>query len=127
MAAIRNLQLDFLGQDPAARLAKLRVSYEVAFSPLERAISRLRFKENIQLCGKYSPEPEDFLFQLAERRFAANGEDVVRRERVFTVNDSILEEGGIPRRADGLCAKVRVTPRLPDPDFNECGFLSSPP
>ncbi len=127
MAAVRNLQLKLLGHDPKARSATVRVSYEVAFSPLERAISRLHFKENIQLCGTFSLDPEDFLFQLAEERFAANGEDVVRREHTVTVDDSILEEDGIPQRPDELYAKVWVRPVLPSPDFKECSLLNSIP
>lgn len=124
MAAIRNPQLQHLGHDPKARSARLRVSYEVVFSLLEREISRLHFKEIIQLCGTFSLDPEDFLFQLAEVRFATNGEDVVRRERLVTVDDSLLEEDGIPQRPDDLYAKLWVTPLFPSSDFEECSLFS---
>ena len=127
MAAIRNLQLKLLGHDPKARSTTRRVSYEVAFSSLEREISRLHFKENIQLCGTFSLDPEDFLFQLAEGSFVANGEDVVRRERIVAVDDSLLEEDGIPQRPDALYAKAWVTPFLPEPDFQECSLFGSFP
>ena len=123
MAAIQKLQLKLLGHDSKSRSATLRVRYEVAFSSLEREISRLHFKENIQLCGTFSLDPEDFLFQLAEDRFVANGEDVVRRERIVAVDDSLLEEDGIPQRPDELYAKVWVTPLLPSSDFQECSLF----
>lgn len=127
MATIQNLRLELLDHNPRNHSATVRVSYQARLSPLECNLKGLRFKEEIQLCGAYSLDPEDFLFQLAESTFPAKRSGVMQRERLVTVDDSMLEDDGIPQRTDELYAKVWVTPLLPETDFDECNLVISYP
>ncbi len=127
MATIQNLRLELIDHNVGNRTAGFRVSYQARLSPLERNLKGLRFKEEIQLCGAYSLDPEDFLFELATAVFQVDRKGVVRRERLITVDDSILEEGGVPQPTEQLYAKVWVTPLLPASDFDECNLMISYP
>ena len=119
MATIRDLKLELIDHDLKSHAATVRVSYEVHLTRLEQCLKNLRFKEDIQLCGAFSLDPEDFLYQLAERTFSAEHNGVVQRERIVTVDDGILEDDGIPQPAGELYAKVWVTPLLPQGDTKE--------
>ena len=127
MATIQNLRLELIDHNRGSRTATFRVSYQARLSPLERNLKGLRFKEEIQLCGAYSLDPEDFLFELATAVFQVDRKGVVRRERLITVDDSILEEGGVPQPTEQLYAKVWVSPLLPASDFDECNLMISYP
>ncbi|MDH3472421.1 MAG: hypothetical protein OEM59_01915 [Rhodospirillales bacterium] len=127
MAAIHDLKIELLGEDRRARTATIRISYQAEFSMLERDMPGLHFREDIQLCGTYSLDPEDFLYQLAQATFAVAGERAVQRERIVTVDSDILEVGGRPQPVDQLYAKLWVTPLLPRPDFKECSLSISNP
>ncbi len=127
MATIQNLRLELIDHNRGSRTATFRVRYQARLSPLERNLKGLRFKEEIQLCGAYSLDPEDFLFELATAVFQVDRKGVVRRERLITVDDSILEEGGVPQPTEQLYAKVWVSPLLPASDFDECNLMISYP
>jgi hypothetical protein len=117
MATIRNLKLQLTGHDAQGQSATIRISYDAELTPLERSFRGLQFKEKIQLCGAFSLDPEDFLYELATVTFAGNGDDKVCRERLVTVSDDILHLDGMPQPTDEVYAKVWVTPVLPHPDF----------
>lgn len=119
MATIRDLKLELIEHDLKTRAATIRVSYELHLTQLEKCVNSLRFKEDIQLCGAFSLDPEDFLYQLAERVFTAEHNGVVQRDRIVMVDDGILEDDGIPQPAGELYAKVWVTPLLPQGDSKE--------
>ena len=90
---------------------------------VERDFAGLQFKEKIQLCGAFSLDPEDFLYELATETFAVNGDDTVCRERRVTVGDEIVHLDGMPEPTDEVYAKVWVTPVLPRPDFQVSSIL----
>ncbi len=117
MATIRDLKLRLVGHSPEDHSATIRISYTAVFTSLERDFAGLQFKEKIQLCGAYSLDPEDFLYELATMTFSGNGDDTVYRERLVTVSDDIVYLDGMPEPTDEVYAKVWVTPVLPRPDF----------
>ncbi len=117
MATIRDLKLRLVGHSPKDQSATIRISYTAVLTSLERDFAGLQFKEKIQLCGAYSLDPEDFLYELATMTFSGNGDDTVYRERLVTVSDDIVYLDGMPEPTDEVFAKVWVTPVLPRPDF----------
>ena len=117
MPTIRDLKLRLIDHSPKDHSATIRISYMAVLTSLERDFVGLQFKEKIQLCGAYSLDPEDFLYELATETFAGNGDDTVYRERLVTVSDDIVHLDGIPEPTDEVYAKVWVTPVLPRPDF----------
>ena len=122
MARIQNLKLQLTGHDPKGQSATIRISYDAELTPLERDFPGLQFKEKIQLCGAYSLDPEDFLYELATMTFAGD-DDTVHRVRDVTVSDDILYLDDMPLLTDEVYAKVWVTPVLPRPDFQSSGLL----
>lgn len=117
MAKIRDLKLELIDRSRRNGRADIRVTYQAELTPLERHLTGLRFKEKIQLCGAYSLDPEDFLYELAPQTFAGRDRDTVRRERIATVCDDILDQNGRLRPSDQVYAKVWVTPVLPEADI----------
>ena len=117
MAKIRDLKLELIDQSRRNGGADIRVTYQAELTPLERHFTGLRFKEKIQLCGAYSLDPEDFLYELATQTFAGKDSGIVHRERIATVCDDILDERGRLQPSDQVYAKVWVTPVLPEADF----------
>ena len=123
MATIRDLKLQLIGHSPMDHSATIRISYTAVLSSLERDFAGLLFKEKIQLCGAFSLDPEDFLYELATETFSGDGDDTVYRERHVTVGDEIVHLDGIPEPTDEVYAKVWVTPVLPRPDFQVSKIL----
>ena len=123
MATIRDLKLQLVGHSPNDHSATIRISYTAVLTSLERDFAGLQFKEKIQLCGAFSLDPEDFLYELATETFAVNGDDTVCRERRVTVGDEIVHLDGMPEPTDEVYAKVWVTPVLPRPDFQVSSIL----
>ena len=123
MATIRDLKLQLVGHSPNDHSATIRISYTAVLTSLERDFAGLQFKEKIQLCGAFSLDPEDFLYELATETFAVNGDDTVCRERRVTVSDDIVHLDGMPEPTDEVYAKVWVTPVLPRPDFQVSSIL----
>ena len=123
MATIRDLKLQLVGHSPNDHSATIRISYTAVLSSLERDFAGLQFKEKIQLCGAFSIDPEDFLYELATETFAVNGDNTVCRERRVTVSDDIVHLDGMPEPTDEVYAKVWVTPVLPRPDFQVSSIL----
>ncbi len=123
MAKIRDLKLELVDQDHRNGSAEIRVSYKAELTPLERHFTGLRFKEKIQLCGAYSLDPEDLLYELAPQTFDGRDSGIVSRERVATVCDDILDENGRLQPSDRVYAKVWVTPVLPEASFQTSGPL----
>ncbi len=123
MAIIRDLKLQLVGHSPKDHSATIRISYTAVFTSLERDFAGLQFKEKIQLCGAFSLDPEDFLYELATETFAVNGDDTISRERHVTVSDDIVHLDGMPDPADEVYAKVWVTPVLPLPDYQVSSIL----
>jgi hypothetical protein len=117
MAKIRDLRLELIDTDPGNRSATIRVIYRAELTPLERDFAGLRFKEKIQLCGAYSLDPEDFLYELATRTFTGEDSGIIRRERIVTVSNDILDENGRLQPTDEVHARVWVTPVLPQSEF----------
>lgn len=124
MAAIYDLDLKLIDHDLATRRATIAITYRAVLAPEERNLPGLCFREIVHLCGAFSLDPEDFLHQLAERRFSFGEANVVHRERMVTIDDSILEEDGIPQPADALYAKVWVLPVLPRGDMRQSPRLT---
>jgi hypothetical protein len=123
MATIRDLKLQLIGHSPKDHSATILISYTAVLTSLERDFAGLQFKEKIQLCGAFSLDPEDFLYELATETFAVNGDDTVCRERRVTVGDDIVHLDGMPEPTDEVYAKVWVTPVLPRPDFQVSSVL----
>jgi len=123
MATIRDLKLQLIGHSPNDHSATIRISYTAVLTSLERDFAGLQFKEKVQLCGAFSLDPEDFLYELATETFAVNGDDTVCRERRVTVSDEIVHLDGMPEPTDEVYAKVWVTPVLPRPDFQVSSIL----
>ena len=123
MATIRDLKLQLVGHSPNDHSATIRISYTAVLTSLERDFAGLQFKEKIQLCGAFSLDPEDFLYELATETFAVNGDNTVCRERRVTVSDDIVHLDGMPEPTDEVYAKVWVTPVLPRPDFQVSSIL----
>ena len=119
MAAIHDLELRLIDHDLRAGQATIAITYRAVLAPAERDLAGLFFREIIHLCGAFSLDPEDFLHQLAERSFTFGDRTVVQRERMVTIDDSILEEDGIPQPMDALYAKVWILPVLPTGDMRQ--------
>ncbi len=117
MATIRDLKLRLIDHSPKDHSATIRISYTAILTSLERDFAGLQFKEKIQLCGAFSLDPEDFLYELATETFTGSGDDTVERERLVTVSDDIVHLDGMPEPTDEVYAKVWVTPVLPRADF----------
>ena len=123
MATIRDLKLQLIGHSPMDHSATVRISYMAVLTSLERDFMGLQFKEKIQLCGAFSLDPEDFLYELATETFSGDGDDTIYRERLVTVSDDLVHMDGMPAPTDEVYAKVWVTPVLPRPDFQTSKIL----
>ncbi len=113
MATITNLKLELLEHNHQTRTAKVKVSYKVYLSSVERNMTGLRYRENIELWGEDTPDPDDFLYRFPTAVFPAEQDGVVSRSRTVTVGDDVLDEDGFPRPTDEVYAKVCIKPLLP--------------
>jgi len=94
MATITNLKLELLEHNHSTRTAKVKVSYKVYLSSMERNMTGLRYRENIELWGEDTPDPDDFLYRFPTAIFPAERDGVVSRSRTVTLGDDILDEDG---------------------------------
>ena len=113
MATISNLKLKLVKHDHKKKTAKIKVSYKVHLSCVERHMHCLKFYENIELWGADSPDPDDFLYRFPTAAFPVESDGVVSRSRTVTIGEEILDEDGFPRPTDEVYAKVRISPTLP--------------
>ena len=114
MATIHTPQLELIKHDHAKKTATLKVSYTLHQSSVERNMKGLRYRENIQLWGSDSPDPDDFLYSFATTTYPNSNKVHIARVRTVTLADDILDEDGFPRPTDEVYAKVCVTPLLPN-------------
>lgn len=113
MAVITSPKLELLEHNHERKIARLRVTYTVLLSSVERQMAGLRYREDVELWGADSPDPDDFLFRFPTASFAAQPDGSVGRSRTVTLGDEILDEDGFLRPTDEVYARVRVTPLLP--------------
>ncbi len=113
MASITNLKLKLIKHDHSKKTAKIKVSYKVHLSCVEKRMKCLKFIENIELWGEDSPDPDDFLFRFPTGAFNVEADGLVSRSRTVTIGEEILDEDGFPRPTDEVYAKVRISPLLP--------------
>lgn len=117
MAAIQHLLLELVNHDHRAKTATIRVSYAARLSAVERNMTGLRFREQIQIWGADSPDPDDFLYEFATSTFGKEADGTVARSRTVSIADDILDEDGWLRPTDEIYARVWVTPLLPAADY----------
>ena len=113
MASITNLKLELLEHNHKRKTAKVRVSYKVRLSSVERNMTGLVFRETIQLWGADFPDPDDHLYNFATQYFPKEKDGIVSRSRTVTLGEEILDEDGFPSPTDDVYAKVCITPILP--------------
>lgn len=110
IATIINLKLELLDHDHNNRTAKVKVSYRVTLSLVERYAVGLRFREKIQLRETASPEANDFLHEFSTSDFLTNSGGVVDRVRTVTLGEDVLDENGSLRPTDEVYAEAWITP-----------------
>ncbi|MCF6236885.1 MAG: hypothetical protein L3J70_11035 [Gammaproteobacteria bacterium] len=115
MASISSIKLELLNHNHQTKTAKVKVSYKVYLTCVERNMKCLRFREEIQLWGDdANPNPDDYLYTFPTSSFLVEQNGVVNRSRTVTISDDILDEDDyIFNRTDEVYAKVSVKPLLP--------------
>ena len=73
----------------------------------------LRFREDIELWGADSPDPDDFLYQFPTVAFSTEADGTVARSRTVTLGDDLLDEDGFFRPTDEVYARILIIPILP--------------
>lgn len=113
MATITNPRLELLSHDHDRKTARVRVTYRALLSSVERQLGGLRYREDVELWGADSPDPDDFLFQFPTRTFATQSDGSVDRSLTVTLGEEILDEDGFPRPTDEVYARIEITPIMP--------------
>ncbi len=87
MASIGNLQLTLPNHDHNRNTVTLRVNYTAFLRPVERGMTGLRFREDIELRGADpAPNPDDHLFNFASTSFVQPDPPPVTARRTATLS-----------------------------------------